>query len=57
MSTVLVSVYDAYTGIVTLFSNLARQGKQIPVYEDGRITRDFVFIHDVVSAIDMTIQG
>jgi dTDP-L-rhamnose 4-epimerase len=51
------SLFNSYTGIVTLFSNLARQGKQIPVYEDGRITRDFVFIDDVVSAIEMTMQG
>lgn len=44
------SLTNPYTGIVSLFSQLARRGESIPVYEDGRITRDFVFIDDVVDA-------
>lgn len=44
------SLINSYTGIVSLFSQWAREGKQIPVYEDGNIVRDFVFISDVVSA-------
>lgn len=44
------SLINSYTGIVSLFSQWARDGKQIPVYEDGNIVRDFVFIDDVVSA-------
>lgn len=44
------SLINSYTGIVSLFSQWAREGKQIPVYEDGDIVRDFVFIDDVVSA-------
>jgi dTDP-L-rhamnose 4-epimerase len=42
------SLINSYTGIVSLFSQLAREGKVIPVYEDGLITRDFVFVDDVV---------
>ena len=42
---------NPYTGIVSLFSRLAREGKSIPLYEDGDITRDFVHIDDVVSAL------
>jgi dTDP-L-rhamnose 4-epimerase len=45
------SLINPYTGIVSLFSQLARRGESIPIYEDGRITRDFVFIDDVASSI------
>ncbi len=45
------SLTNAYTGIVALFSQLARSGESIPVYEDGQITRDFVYIDDVASAV------
>lgn len=45
------SLINSYTGIVSLFSQWAREGKQIPVYEDGAIIRDFVFIDDVADAV------
>ena len=45
------SLSNPYTGIVSLFSRLAREGRSIPLYEDGEITRDFVYIDDVVSAL------
>ncbi len=45
------SLSNPYTGIVSLFSRLAREGRSIPLYEDGEITRDFVHIDDVVSAL------
>ena len=45
------SLINPYTGIVSLFARLARAGESIPVYEDGEIVRDFVFIEDVASAI------
>ena len=45
------SLTNPYTGIVPLFARLARDGKEIPVYEDGEIIRDFVYIDDVVSAL------
>jgi dTDP-L-rhamnose 4-epimerase len=45
------SPINPYTGITTLFVQLAKAGKVIPVYEDGRIIRDFVFIDDVVRAV------
>ena len=50
------SLKNPYTGILAVFSNLARQGRDIEVYEDGAQTRDFIYIDDVVevtvSAID-----
>lgn len=45
------SLSNPYTGIVSLFCRLAREKKVIPIYEDGDIVRDFVFIDDVASAI------
>jgi dTDP-L-rhamnose 4-epimerase len=45
------SLTNSYTGIVSLFARVAKQGDPIDVYEDGNILRDFVFIEDVVDAI------
>ncbi len=45
------SLINPYTGIVSLFAQKARAGEVIPVYEDGEIVRDFVFIDDVAAAI------
>ena len=49
------SLKNPYTGILAVFSNLARQKKVIDIYEDGFETRDFVYIDDVVSAIEKAI--
>lgn len=45
------SLNNPYTGIVPLFSRLAKGGRSIPLYEDGKMLRDFVFITDVAEAI------
>ena len=45
------SLINSYTGIVVLFARLAREGKPIPLYEDGRMIRDFVYIDDVARSI------
>jgi dTDP-L-rhamnose 4-epimerase len=50
------SLINSYTGIVSLFSQVARRGGSIPLYEDGRITRDFVFIDDVAAAFAAAID-
>jgi dTDP-L-rhamnose 4-epimerase len=44
------SLNNPYTGILAVFSNLARQGKTINIFEDGEESRDFVFVDDVVDA-------
>lgn len=41
---------NPYTGILAIFSNLARYGKKINVFEDGLESRDFVYVEDVVAA-------
>lgn len=55
------SLSNPYTGILAAFSNLARQGKTINVFEDGNESRDFVYIDDVIEAtaacIDFNIRG
>jgi dTDP-L-rhamnose 4-epimerase len=45
------SLDNPYTGIVSLFSRLARAGRSIPLYEDGLMRRDFIFISDVARAL------
>jgi dTDP-L-rhamnose 4-epimerase len=50
------SLTNSYTGIVALFARLARQQRELEVYEDGRIVRDFVFIDDVVEALFAAIE-
>jgi dTDP-L-rhamnose 4-epimerase len=45
------SLSNPYTGIVSLFARLAKAGKSIPLYEDGLMKRDFVFINDVAAAV------
>jgi dTDP-L-rhamnose 4-epimerase len=44
------SLKNPYTGILAVFSNLARQNQVIEIYEDGLESRDFVYIDDVVEA-------
>lgn len=44
------SLKNPYTGILAVFSNLARQNQPIEIYEDGMESRDFVYIDDVIEA-------
>ncbi|AER55144.1 NAD-dependent epimerase/dehydratase [Pseudoxanthomonas spadix BD-a59] len=45
------SLSNPYTGIVSLFARMAKAGRTIPLYEDGEIIRDFVFIEDAARAV------
>jgi dTDP-L-rhamnose 4-epimerase len=44
------SVFNPYTGIVSIFSTLLLNGVPPIVYEDGRQTRDFIFVGDIARA-------
>jgi dTDP-L-rhamnose 4-epimerase len=44
------SLSNPYTGLLAVFSNLVRQGKPLNIFEDGRESRDFIYINDVVDA-------
>ncbi|MEH6305221.1 NAD-dependent epimerase/dehydratase family protein [Olivibacter sp. CPCC 100613] len=48
------SLTNPYTGILSIFSTLIRNSKAINIFEDGKESRDFVYIDDVVNA---TILG
>lgn len=50
------SLKNPYTGILAVFSNLARQNQVIEIYEDGLESRDFVYIDDVVEATIRSIN-
>ncbi|GLH45269.1 epimerase/dehydratase [Pseudomonas atacamensis] len=45
------SLTNPYTGIVSFFSQMAKSKQSIPLYEDGEVVRDFVYISDVASAL------
>ncbi|MDT0141086.1 NAD-dependent epimerase/dehydratase family protein [Microbacterium sp. PRC9] len=49
------SLKNPYTGILSIFSTLIRQGKEINIFEDGRESRDFIFIDDVVEATYLAV--
>ena len=48
------SLANPYTGILSIFSTRIKNHNEITMFEDGRETRDFVYIDDVV---DATILG
>ncbi len=49
------SLSNPYTGILSIFSNLIMSGKAINIFEDGRESRDFVYIDDVVAATVLSL--
>ena len=51
------SLKNPYTGILAIFSNLARTGVDINIFEDGEESRDFVYIDDVVRATVASIHS
>jgi dTDP-L-rhamnose 4-epimerase len=44
------SLKNPYTGVLAIFSNLARANEPIYIFEDGLESRDFVYIDDAVEA-------
>lgn len=50
------SLRNPYTGIISIFYNRARQGLEIPIYEDGLESRDFVHVDDVTSALSRALE-
>ncbi len=45
------SLDNPYTGVLSIFTRQALAGETINVYEDGIITRDFVYVTDVADAV------
>lgn len=42
---------NPYTGIIGIFTNAISQGNPLEIFEDGLVTRDFVFVGDVAEAV------
>ena len=49
------SLSNPYTGVLAIFLGRLLGGHRPVVYEDGRQTRDFVSVHDVVRAVDLAV--
>ena len=45
------SLINPYTGILSIFLSAIRNDKSISIFSDGMMTRDFVYVDDVVSAL------
>jgi len=50
------SLSNPYTGILSIFSTLIKNNKSINIFEDGKESRDFVYIDDVVKATALGIE-
>lgn len=51
------SLQNPYTGILSIFSSLIHHKKDINIFEDGKESRDFVFIDDVVQATIIGLEN
>ncbi|WP_239985605.1 MULTISPECIES: NAD-dependent epimerase/dehydratase family protein [Arenibacter] len=50
------SLSNPYTGILSIFSTQIKNGNGINIFEDGKETRDFVYIDDIVDATILGIE-
>jgi dTDP-L-rhamnose 4-epimerase len=50
------SLLNPYTGILSVFSTLIRRTKEIPIFEDGKETRDFIHVSDVAMAMKICLD-
>jgi len=50
------SLSNPYTGILSIFSTRLLNGNDIDIYEDGKESRDFVYIDDVVDATILALE-
>ena len=50
------SLRNPYTGILSIFSSLLLNGQDVRIFEDGRESRDFIDVSDVVNSIMLSIN-
>lgn len=50
------SLSNPYTGILSIFSTRIKNGNDINIFEDGKESRDFVYVDDVVNATVLGIE-
>lgn len=51
------SLANPYTGILSIFSTRIRRGLELPVFEDGLESRDFVHVSDVAAAFVAAVMA
>jgi dTDP-L-rhamnose 4-epimerase len=51
------SLSNPYTGILSIFSTQIKNNNPIHIFEDGKESRDFVFIDDVVNATILALEN
>ncbi len=51
------SLSNPYTGILSIFSTRIRNHKDINIFEDGKESRDFVYIDDVADATILALEA
>jgi dTDP-L-rhamnose 4-epimerase len=50
------SLANPYTGLLAVFSNRIRNNKPLDIYEDGKESRDFVYIEDAIDSIVLSLE-
>jgi dTDP-L-rhamnose 4-epimerase len=51
------SLNNPYTGILSIFSTRIRKGFNLPIFEDGLESRDFIHVSDIAQAIQMSLEA
>jgi dTDP-L-rhamnose 4-epimerase len=51
------SLKNPYTGILSIFSVAIKNNKDVQLFDDGLMSRDFVYVDDVVDSILLSING
>jgi dTDP-L-rhamnose 4-epimerase len=50
------SLHNPYTGILSIFSNMLKANKEINIFEDGKESRDFIHVDDVVQGFYLMLS-
>jgi dTDP-L-rhamnose 4-epimerase len=51
------SLHNPYTGILSIFSTRIRRSLELPIFEDGLESRDFVHVSDVAAAFVAAVEA